>query len=441
MANRDASLTLILTIVMTTVSFGAQDPTGRDIPAAGKKPPEKKPATAKPTPTPRATPKPAPPATKATPRPIPTVVPAVKPATARLIISAPPGARIELDSRNKYEVDRTGRLIIADLTPGNHQMSASAPGHEPWRGVVNVEAPATGFTVPLRTRESTGRLTLFINEPGSEVFIDDKPQGVRSVAGQPLTISGLRAGPQTVRIVLPGFFEWRESVQISAGLSRTVMVNLKPKLDPEVLRVPGGEFAMGDDRGSRDARPAHTVLVGAFEIALTEVTNRAYKAFIDATGRPSPIAPGWNKQSYRDGADDEPVVGVSWEDADAFCRWLSQTTGKRYRLPTEAEWEKAVRMAGSRLTSVGRVWEWCQDWYDIGYYRRSPRINPAGPPRGQRMRIQGQEGEGRVIRGGEFKASELAERAIERGSFISTRGRGDIGFRVVREVRRGPGVR
>ncbi|MEP7272725.1 MAG: SUMF1/EgtB/PvdO family nonheme iron enzyme [Acidobacteriota bacterium] len=439
MADRQRSLALIMLIALATTSYGAQNPTGRDIPAPAKKSVEKKPARANPTPTPtpvaKAAPKPTPTSTKTTPRPTPTVPPAVTPATARLIVSAPAGARIELDGRTRYDVDRSGRLIISDLTPGPHQMTASAPGHEPWRGVVEVQAPATGFTVPLRTREMTGRLTLFINEPGSEVFIDDQPQGVRSVAGQPVTISGLRPGPHTVRATRPGYFEWREIVQLSAGLSRTVMINLKARLDPEVLRVPGGEFAMGDDNGSRDARPAHSVLVGDFEIALSEVTNRDYKQFVDATGHAAPMSPGWDRQSYRDGIDDAPVVGVSWEDADEFCRWVSQTTGKRYRLPTEAEWEKAVRTAGTRLSAIGRVWEWCQDWYDINYYRRSPRVNPAGPQRGQRMRVQGREGEGRVIRGGQFRASELAARVIERGSFVSTRGRGDIGFRLVRDVR------
>lgn len=453
MANRERALAFTLLMALFVPTFGAQDPTGRDIPAAPKKPVEKKTPKANPTPTPAPTtkaaakptptPKPTPVVVKSTtpktaPKPTPTIAPPA-PLTARLILSAPAGARIELDGRNRYDVDRSGRLIISDLSLGTHQLTASAPNHEPWRGTVNVEAPATGFTVPLRSRESTGRLTLFINEAGSEVYIDDQPQGVKSVAGQPITISGLRPGPHTVRAVRPGFYEWKDTVQLAAGLSRTVMVELKARLDPDMVRVAGGEFSMGDDRGSRDARPAHVVLVGDFEIAATEVSNRAYKQFINATSRQAPLAPGWDRQGYRDGMDEEPVVGITWEEADAFCRWLSQTTGRRYRLPTEAEWEKAVRTVGSQLT-VGRVWEWCQDWYDTNYYRNSERINPIGPRRGQKMKVQGREGEGRVIRGGEFRSSAMAERAIERGMFIATRGRGDIGFRVVREGRRsGPG--
>ncbi len=314
-------------------------------------------------------------------------------------------------------------------------MVATAAGHEPWRGVVNVEAPVTGFSVPLRTRETTGRLTIFINEPGTEVSIDDQPQGVKSVAGQPVTISGVRPGQRIVRAVKNGFLEWRENIPMTAGLSRTVNITLKPKLDAEVVRVPGGEFSMGDDNGPQDARPGHMVLVSDFEVALSEVTNRIYKQFVDETSHVAPISPVWKGREYNEGVDDDPVVGVSWDDADAFCKWLSQQTGKRYRLPTEAEWEKAARTVGARFISIGRVWEWCSDWYDANYYRRSARVNPAGPPRGQRVRVQGRQGEGRVIRGGEFRASALASRTIGRDAFISTRGRGDLGFRLVRDVR------
>lgn len=440
MANRERSLSLILVVLvlaMFDASLLAQDPTGRDIPPAKKV--EKKPARTNPTPTPTPSPKvvakPTPvarPVTRATPTP--TVTPPAKATTARLILTAPAGARIELDARSKFDVDRTGRLVIEDVTPGAHQVTATAAGHEPWRGVVNVDAPVTGFNIPLRTRETTGRLTLFINEPGTEVFIDDQPQGVKSVAGQPITISGLRPGSHAVRAARSGFHEWRDTVQIAAGLSRTVTVTLRANFDPEVLHVPGGEFPMGDDRGPRDARPIHSVLIGDFEIAISEVSNRQYKQFVDATGHASPVTPAWQRNNYNEGLDDSPVTGVSWEDADAFCKWLSQMTGKRYRLPTEAEWEKAARTVGRQLT-IGRVFEWCWDLYDPTYYRRSQRINPVGPLRGQRVKIQGREGESRVIRGGEIPSGSLQMRATERNSFIGSRGRGDIGFRIVHDLR------
>lgn len=432
-----ARSSLALTMLVATLS--AQDPSGRDIPPSTSKkaPAVKKPAAkASPTPTPTPAARPSPVAKvpgRSTPTPTPTAIP--YPANARLIITAPAGARIELDGRTRFDVDRSGTLVISDVAPGAHQLSATAPGHDPWRGVVNVSTPATGFTVPLRTRDSTGRLTIFINEAGTEVFLDDQPQGVKSVAGQPLTISGLRPGTHTVRAVNAGSYEYRENVQVSAGMSKTLTINLRPRLDPVMLRVPAGEFLMGDDRGGREAKPAHPVLVSGFEIAHSEVSNRAYKQFIDATGRAAPIAPGWQGRNYKEGVDDHPIVTVSWDDAEAFCRWLSQQTGKRYRLPTEAEWEKAARTVGNRFASIGLVYEWCFDWYDPAYYRRSPTANPVGPLRGLRAKVQGREGESRVIRGGEFRPASLADRVADRGSYLSSRGRGDIGFRVVREVR------
>src|SRR6185436_9234123 len=154
-----------------------------------------------------------------------------------------------------------------------------------------------------------------INEPGTDVFIDEQAQGLKSVAGQPITVSGLRPGNHVVRAVRPGFNEWRDTVQVSAGLSRTVHVALNPKLDFEAIRVSGGEFAMGDDRGPRDARPLHAVLVSDYEVSVTEVTNRIYQLFVDATNHMSPTSPTWQGSKYKEGTDDQPVVGISWIDA------------------------------------------------------------------------------------------------------------------------------
>jgi formylglycine-generating enzyme required for sulfatase activity len=421
MVHKQRTLHIVLGLLMLCIPIVAQDPTGRDIP------PAKKPA-ARPSPTPtpaKAIPK-ATPSTRST-RPTPTPTPPPK-MPARLIISAPPGARIELDGKNRYEVDNTGRLVIDDLTPGAHQMSATAQGHEPWHGVVNVDPPATGFNVPLKTRESTGRLTIFISEPGTEIFIDEQSQGLKSVAGQPITVSGLRPGNHVVKAVHPAFNEWHDTIAVSAGLSRTMNVTLKPKLEFDAVGVAAGEFAMGDERGARDARPLHAVNVDEYEIALKEVTNRIYKQFIDATNHVSPTS--WQGNKYSDGLDNQPVTGISWNDADAFCKWLAQSTGRRYRLPTEAEWEKAARMVGPRLT-IGRVFEWCQDIYGPNYYTRSPAANPTGPPRPRQTSINDR----RVIRGGQFPASALQSKLAERNSFVANQGRGDIGFRLVREAR------
>jgi formylglycine-generating enzyme required for sulfatase activity len=127
---------------------------------------------------------------------------------------------------------------------------------------------------------------------------------------------------------------------------------------PDMLLVPAGEFTMGmaeEAGGLPDERPERRVYVSAFWIDRVEVTNRAYAAFVSATGHPAPANQNaavtlWDKDGPLPGTDTHPVVNVSWLDAVAFCRW----SGKR--LPTEAEWEKAAR------GTDGRRYPWGDDW-------------------------------------------------------------------------------
>src|ERR1700694_262738 len=96
---------------------------------------------------------------------------------------------------------------------------------------------------------------------------------------------------------------------------------------------------MGDDDGRPDERPAHRVWVSAFRLALVPMTNAGYASFLAATGHEPPRF--WDDAKFN--APEQPVVGVSWHDAVAYCDWLSALSGLRYRLPGEAEREKAAR--------------------------------------------------------------------------------------------------
>jgi len=176
----------------------------------------------------------------------------------------------------------------------------------------------------------------------------------------------------------------------------------------------------------------------------TRVPSIGYAAFVIATDDPPSPAP------FND--PEQPVVGVSWFEAAAYCDWLSRVSGRRVRLPTEAEWECAARggaegmhypwgdefppqddAAGPR--PVGRrmpnayglydicenVHEWCSDWYAADYYAVSPERNPRGPDNGLR----------RVSRGGSWRHQIKFSRCAARSSIPPEFRYADYGFRVV----------
>lgn len=219
--------------------------------------------------------------------------------------------------------------------------------------------------------------------------------------------------------------------------------------------IPPGWFLMGSDDGAENERPVHRVWVDAFDMAIHPVTRRAYEAFLDATGHDLPRE--WTSMP----ADpDVPVVGVSWSDGQAYCRWRS-ASGDRVRLPTEAEWERAARggVDGRRypwgdeipawIPNGGRgpvdgpwpvvlgepnayglygiaanIHEWCADWYDAEYYARSPARNPGGPEAGTR----------RSSRGGAWRHVVTISRCAARSRIAPSFRYTDYGFRLVRST-------
>jgi formylglycine-generating enzyme required for sulfatase activity/calcineurin-like phosphoesterase family protein/energy-coupling factor transporter ATP-binding protein EcfA2 len=217
--------------------------------------------------------------------------------------------------------------------------------------------------------------------------------------------------------------------------------------EDNMILIEGGEFIRGSKKGEgRDEeRPQRKIYLDPFLIGKYPVTNREFKGFVDARGyqkegfwppegwqwvQKEKISEPWFWHDRKWNGPNFPVVGVSWYEAAAYCKWLSHTTGDRYRLPTEAEWEKAARGTGGRkypwrgkfdknycnsdelglgrtspvgifpegkgqygcFDMSGNVWEWCLDRYDREYYEKSPEKNPQGPS----------EGAGRVLRGGSW---------------------------------------
>ena len=224
---------------------------------------------------------------------------------------------------------------------------------------------------------------------------------------------------------------------------------------PGTLFVPGGRFLMGSDTGRPDERPVHEVEVRPVRMGRTPVSNLEYAWFL-ATGR-VPEPPWWKDSAFWD--PEQPVVGVTWDEAVAYCAWLSETFGGSWRLPTEAEWERASRGGltgeptawgreippgevpeqplqgpwplgrgtpnGYGLLDMGTVvHEWCLDWYDAGAYSGTRRYDPRGPQSGQR----------RASRGGSWRHHVRWSSPAARSSLPPNSRYADYGFRVIREV-------
>jgi serine/threonine-protein kinase len=123
-----------------------------------------------------------------------------------------------------------------------------------------------------------------------------------------------------------------------------------------MIWIEGTTYKMGRDLGkdvSPDETPAHPVTVGDFWISQYETKNSDYKLFIDDAKYTPPE--GWQGANFAPGTGDLPVTNVSWDDAVAYCKWLSKKSGRSFRLPTEAEWEFAARSADGRTFPWGNV--------------------------------------------------------------------------------------
>jgi len=225
------------------------------------------------------------------------------------------------------------------------------------------------------------------------------------------------------------------------------------------MTIPAGEFRMGSDRGDSDEQPVHRVSISRdFLLGKYPVTNAQYRRFLEEAGRSVREPKYWGDRRFN--RPDQPVVGVSWDEAGVFCEWAGA------RLPTEAEWEYACRGGtqtefsfGDDDTNLGEygwfaknssgqtqpvgakkpnpwglfdmhgnVYEWCQDWFDGKYYGQSPPVDPQGP----------EQASDRVIRGGSWWSPARSCRAAGRdGCEPRGRWRG-LGFRVVAVPPGGP---
>jgi formylglycine-generating enzyme required for sulfatase activity len=148
--------------------------------------------------------------------------------------------------------------------------------------------------------------------------------------------------------------------QVERKQESPALASTPQPFEPELILIPAGEFLMGsdpsEDKYARDdEQPQHTLYLPDYYLAKTPVTNAQYAAFVEATGHRSPSY--WEGKQPLKGKEDHPVVYVSWFDIMAYCNWLSRVTGKAYRLPSEAEWEKGARGTDGRIYPWGNEWD------------------------------------------------------------------------------------
>lgn len=270
-------------------------------------------------------------------------------------------------------------------------------------------------------------------------------------------------GPRVVRLGrLPSF----ERGSPSADAERKQNPDFKHTAGVPMIYIPSGSFLLGSDdpASPKNERPCALATLSGYFISRYPITNKEYEKF-DASHRAKRLP---------NAGDDHPVVFVTSIEAAKFCDWLSKGSGRRFRLPTEAEWEYAARGttgrtypwgeeegvstvanfadARSRLAwrdtelddgyaetapvgkypegmspfgiqdLAGNVFEWCLDFYDS--YRPTPRTNPRGPAAGVN----------RVIRGGSYKSRYTGLRTTARSFSLPNCSANDIGFRVVCEA-------
>jgi formylglycine-generating enzyme len=270
-------------------------------------------------------------------------------------------------------------------------------------------------------------------------------------------------------------------------------------LGMKLTLIPAGEFMMGledtqeflsafpnekleyfaGDLPSHRVRITRPFYLGTHEVTLGQlqefVRSAKYKLECEKAGKvcwgysakgrliESTIFRPWNTVAWEP-LPENPAVYVSWNDATAFCKWLSEKEKLNYRLPTEAEWEYSCRAGTNTMYSCGNqfsvevgnaggkkyqdgyrwiapvgtflansfglydmhgnVEEWCSDWYDEDYYETSPTDNPQGPNDGTR----------RVARGGSFENQEILLRSAARSDGLPAIAHNSRGFRVVRTV-------
>jgi formylglycine-generating enzyme required for sulfatase activity len=413
-------------------------------------------------------------------------------------------------------------MLSAEQTPqyGDIRLAGHDGGDfifaRPGVSVAATPPPRPEPTITKEVVPAYGSLAIRGKLAGIEVWLADRKIG-ETEANSALLVSNLAAGTYKIKARKAEHKEWEREIQVAANQRTDVLIDLellgpakviKGEDGAEMVLVPADAFWMGSDQAEANRfveecvkvsgqshqackdwgepeRHGHRVILDAFYIDRYEVTNDLFVRFkreiryqtmaetygtgmvrvdrkweqVRGASWLRPQGPGTSAPGTH------PVVQVSWNDADSYCRWVGK------RLPTEAEWEKAARgtdrrrypwgdqwdaskanaFSSTRTTSAlssgtpptqpvgsypfgvspygvhdmaGNVVEWVADWHSAGYYERSSEQNPTGPESGQQ----------RVARGGSWLHFPLALRTTLRWAWRPDASYSHIGFRCAKSL-------
>jgi len=255
--------------------------------------------------------------------------------------------------------------LVRMLRKGHHNVRLDEEAWDRFVTWIDMNAPAYGTWLEIPSVRGNPNVLHCrdrrIESLRSYGGIDEDPEAVPDVPLEP--VSPVMPPPQatpTKRLQIAGWpfdAEKAKQRQTRAGVRTDIEVDLGAGVKMQLALIPAGEFVMGDPAGYDDERPVGIAKIERpFWMGKVEVTNEQYRRF-DPTHDSGMEPMLWLKWTWEDYADlnqpHQPVCRVSWQQASAFCRWLSQQTGRRFALPNETQWEWACRAGTETALSFG----------------------------------------------------------------------------------------
>jgi len=395
--------------------------------------------------------------------------------------------KLYIDNIYRETITEGAVKTYSDLTTGVHAVRIASTPTEWTEKIMIIAGQTTYITAEIEKPITTGTLIINSTNITAKLYINDIYY-LTLIIGKN-TINNLEKGTYTLKADT-----WTETVTITANKTTTVTatkIEEEPKVInlPEMVKITGRAFTMG---ASDLSYTEHSVTLSDYYMGKYEVTNIQFAEFLNDYGQittksssdyPSQtminlsgsyssatygeekcrISQSGTKFTVASGYNDYAIIYVTWYGAYEYCKWLSEKTGEKYSLPSEAQWEYAAgggsthqKWSGTTSESElykyanywqspstdgyknvapvgkfkantlglydmsGNVWEWCMDWYDSGYYSKSAKKDP----------VNTTDGSGRVVRGGSWSGYAAYARVAYRDYYTPTFSGFNLGFRV-----------